>query len=363
LLRGIILSVFFFSLQYIAVAQSRFDSLDFSDVDSFVLSVKYDNDIGKLSRELTTPYAEDVYKLRAIFKWITNNIEYDYRFINSGKELTAPDCDFDKETEDECIQKVRVWENNTIRKTLQRKKTIAEGYAKLFKKLCDINYIQCEVVSGYARTRPYQIGNNMPVNHTWNAVMIDADWYYLDITWAAGYCPEDEETGRLLKYVKDFTNYYWLSTFPRFSRNHYPKKGNFVEPTNLTKEQFFLKPFYYSAEVLENITEYAPSTGVLKVKKGDTIHFKFDYKQEINLLQVNSNIFRNPALWTTIQISKRKTKLVRDTWAEKKQQYIPFKKEGTLYEFDYPVTDNSMYYVELVFDYKQAVRYRIRVEN
>jgi len=357
----IILLSFLLLLRSAVTAQAAIDSLNFTEVDNYVLTVRYENNLEKLSEDLTSLYTDDVFKLRAIFKWITNNIEYDYRFINSGKELKVPDCE--NETEQDCIAITREWENNYLKKILLRKKAVADGYAKLFKKLCDLNYIQCEVITGYARTKPYQVGNTMPVNHSWNAVMIDANWFYADAAWAAGYCPEDEETGRLLKFVKDYKDYYWLSSFNRFSRNHYPKKGNFTEPTNLTKEQFFMKPFYYSVEVLENLDEDVPSTGVIKVKKGDTIHFKFDYAQDIKLLQINSNVFRNPSLWTTVQVSKKKTKMVRDTWAEKKQQYISFKKKGNTYEFDYTVTENSLYYLELAFDYKPAIRYRIRVEN
>ena len=355
----LLLSFFVTSLQYIVVAQPKNIVLDFSDVDSFVLSVKYENDINKLSNDLTSPYAEDIYKVRAILKWIANNIEYDYRFINSGKEIVMPEC----EEEEDCILKTRIWENNYLKRILTRKRAVADGYAKLFKKLCDLNYIQCELIVGYARTKPYQIGNNMGVNHTWNAVMLDADWYYLDVTWAAGYCPEDDETGKLLKYVKNFTNYYWLSSFDRFSKNHYPKKGYFVEPTHLTKEQFFMMPHYFSPEILENIDEDVPATGVLKVQKGETIHFKFNYKKDIKQIQINTNIFRNPSLWTTVQVSRKRTKIIRDTWAEKKQQYIPFSKEENAYSFDYAVKENSLYYLELIFDNKQAIRYRIRVEN
>ena len=357
----IILISAFVLLQYKVAAQTKPDLLNFSEVDSFVLTVKYDNDIIKLANTLAAPYPEDIYKVRAFFKWITNNIEYDYRFINSGRELKIPECE--NETENDCIIKTREWEDNYLKKILFRKKAIADGYSKLFKKLCDLNYIQSEVITGYARTKPYQIGNNMSVNHSWNAVMIDINWYYLDITWAAGFCAEDDESGKLLKYVKEFKNYYWLSSFDRFSRNHYPKKGNFVEPIKLTKEQFFMKPHYYSSEILENITEDVPATGILKVKKGDIIHFKFDYGQDIKLLQINSNIFRNPSLWTTVQVSRKKTKTVKDTWAEKKQQYISFKKKGNTYEFDYTVNEISLYYLELAFDNKPAIRYKVRVEN
>jgi hypothetical protein len=99
------------------------------------------------------------------------------------------------------------------------------------------------------------------------------------------------------------------------------------------------------------------------VSKNDTIHFAFAYRKPIGQIQLNSNIFRNPTLWVPVAVSKRKTKMVKDAWAEKKQVYIPFSRKGDLYEFDYVVTDNSLYYLELIFDYKQAIRYRVRTDK
>ncbi|MBS1734195.1 MAG: hypothetical protein JST02_12945 [Bacteroidetes bacterium] len=347
------------SLQICSAAQQEFISHDFSRVDSFVTSIKYQDDFSKLINDLTQPFPDDIDKIRAIFRWITNNISFDYRFVNQGRELNKPDCF----GENDCPEQMMQWENNYLRKILRTQKAIAEGYSKLFKKMCDFCYIQCEAIPGYARTKPYQVGNNMGVNHWWDAVLIDRTWYYLDPTWAAGYCTEDEETGMLLRYVKDYKEYYWLQTFEPFSRNHYPQNGKWVEKPSITKEQFFNRPHYFSVETLANIREHTPLTGVIKLKKGDSIHFDFDYEKDIGLIQVNSNIFRNPPLWTTINTGRRKTKLVRDTWAEKKQQYILFTRNGNNYQFDFVVKDNSLYYLELVFDYKPAIRYRVRVEN
>ena len=356
--RCFILLLLLIVLQSNVAAQDNYHSNDFAAVDSFVLTIKYENDIVKLANDLTLPFPEDINKARAIFKWITNNIAFDYRFVNRGKEIIRPDCD----GQDDCPSLWIRWENDYLRRILKTKKAVAEGYAKLFKKLCDLCYVQAETIPGYARTKPYQVGNNMGLNHYWNAVLIDTSWFYVDATWAAGYCPEDEETGALLRFVKEYKDYYWLQPFDKFSRNHYPQTGKWVEKPLITKEQFFNRPHYFSVEVLENLVEESPRTGVLKVKKGDTIHFKFSYTKDIKLLQINSNIFRNPSLWTTITV-KRKTKTVRDTWAEKKQVYIPFKKDGDIYQFDYIVKENSLYYLELVFDYKPAIRYRVRVEN
>jgi hypothetical protein len=357
--RNYILLLIFFSVVGSAHAQKTTTKPDFAKVDSFVLAIKYENDYIKLARDLTNPFPEDMNKVRAIFKWITNNISYDYRFINSGREITIPDC----EGRYDCNEIIRSWENDYIKKILRTRRAIADGYAKLFQKLCEISHIQTELIPGYFRTKPYQIGNKISVNHTWNAVFIDTAWYFIDLTRASGYCIENEETDKLVKFVKEYQEYYWLTPFYRLARNHYPKNGFWGEQYHIAAVDFFNKPHYYSTEVLENISEEEPATGILSVKKDDSIHFCFRYNKDIKLIQVNTNNFRNPSLWTTINVSKSKTKLVRDTWAEKKQVYIPFKKTGNTYSFDFPVKDNSLYYLELIFDYKKAIRYKVNVHK
>lgn len=338
-------------------AQNRFDTLNYREVDSFVLSIRYENDYMKLARDLTSRFPDDIYKIRAIFKWITNNISFDYRFVNSGKEIQLPEC----AEKYDCTEILRSWENDYIKKVLRNKRAVADGYARLFQKLCEIVHIQCEIIPGYLRSKPYQIGSKISANHTWNAVLVDTTWYFLDVTLASGYCVENEETDKLIKFTKDFQNYYWLTPFARMARNHYPKNGYWGEQNNLSLSTFFNKPHYYSIDVLDNIYNEQPDSGMLTVKKDDTIHFSFNYRKDIKVIQLNSNNFRNPSLWTTIQVSKYKTKTVRDTWAEKKQVYIPFKKTGKLYTFDYIVKDISLYYLELMIDYKKAMRFKVFV--
>lgn len=338
-------------------AQPDFYEVDFAAVDSFVLSVKYEQDYLKLAHDLTANYPQDIYKLRAIVKWICNNIAFDYRFINSEKEIQPPECGNDYD----CNEVTQAWENNYIKRILRTRRAVADGYSRLLQKLCEISHIQSEIIPGYLRTKPYQIGNKISVNHSWNAVYLDTAWFFVDVTLTAGYCIESEETGKLLKFVKDFRKYYWLSSFARFSRTHFPKNSYWGEQNNMTAAIFFNRPHYYSAEILENISQESPMEGMLSVKKNDTLHFSFNYKKEIRFIQVNSNNFRNPPLWTSVPVSKKKTKLVRDTWAEKKQQYIPFKKQGDRYSFDYVAKDLSLYYLELVFDYKKAIRYKISI--
>lgn len=346
----------FLSSPPICFAQENVHSADFTNVDSIITTIKYENDYIKLAKDLGSPFKRDLDKTRAIFKWITNNIAFDYKAVNSGKEINPPEC----EEEYNCVDIVRSWENNYLKRVLKTKKAVAEGYCRLFQKLCELNHIQSELIPGYARTKPYQIGNKMSASHTWNAVFLDTSWYFLDVTWAAGYCPENDD-GLLIRFVREFQPYYWLNDFGRFSRNHYPKNLYWGQQHNVSLETFFNRPHYYSADILENISSETPETGMLSARKGDSIIFSFNYKKDIRFIQVNSNNFRNPSLWMTVPVSKKRTKLVRDTWAEKKQVYIPFEKHGSHYRFSYAIKDNSLYYIELVFDYKKAIRYKINV--
>ncbi len=339
-------------------AQQPKSNADFSQVDSFSRTVKYKNDIYKLTNELTKPYPEQLLKTRAIFIWITHNIRYDYKFYNKGKEIKIPKC----KSEKNCDQLLAEWENKYLKKIIKKGKGICDGYARLFKKMCDIADIKSEIISGYTRTKPYQVGNTGNINHSWNAVLLDSTYYLLDATWAAGICTENEETEKLINFQKQFDDYYWLTPFSDFIRNHYPENGKWVLVPNYTKEKFAANP-YYSPDVISKIKLVAPESGVISTKKNDTIHFKFNYSGYFQYLQINSNIFRNPQIWQWENITKRKKILKEDTLALKKQRYIPYKLNGDSYEFDYIVTENSLYYIDILFDYRRVMRFKVNISK
>src|SRR5215208_25841 len=77
---------------FLLFSQQPKTTIDFTKVDSLSRTVKYKRDIYRLTKELTSPYTEQVFKVRAIFIWITDNIRYDYKFVNRGKEIKLPEC-------------------------------------------------------------------------------------------------------------------------------------------------------------------------------------------------------------------------------------------------------------------------------
>jgi hypothetical protein len=326
-------------------------------VDSLVKTIKYKKDLFSLTKDLTGNYSEQVYIARAIFKWITENIKYDYKYYNryyyKGKEPKTYKC---KDNED-CAAKRIVWETKYIKKVLRKRKAVCQGYSMLFKKMCDFAGLKSEIVTGYVRTEYYQVGTAGTLDHVWNAVWIDSAYYLLDATWASGGCSKNGD-GKLLSFHKRYNKYYWLTEPADFARNHFPEKNKWTLLHNYTKDSFSLNPYYASDEI-DNIRLIQPVTGVVNSKKGDTIHFKIDYGGNIKNLQINSNIFQNPPLWDFEDPTIRNAVLKIDTIAQKKQQYVKYKQDGTLLEFDYVVSDNSLYYLDIMFDRRRVMRFKV----
>lgn len=57
-------------------------------------------------------------------------------------------------------------------------KAICEGYSKAFLLLCNRAGIDCTIVTGTALS-----DSGESVSHMWNMVMVDGDWYHIDLTW------------------------------------------------------------------------------------------------------------------------------------------------------------------------------------
>lgn len=166
--------------------------------------------------------------------------------------------------------------------------------------------------------------------------------------------------GKLLFFEKNFNDYYWLTPPKDFVRDHYPKDSTWTLIPNYIKENFAANPYYKSSE-LNYLKLIMPKSGIINAKKGDTIRFKVDYLESFQDLQINSNIFRNPDIWITENVSKRKRIRRLDSLAIKMQQYIKYRRDGNIYEFEYVVTDNSLYYLDILFDRHRIMRFKVNI--
>ena len=66
---------------------------------------------------------------------------------------------------------------------------VCEGYSRAFMVLCQRLGIPCVLADGMARSRV----NETPGEHMWNYVLLEGDWYAVDVSWNDSYVPQMPE--------------------------------------------------------------------------------------------------------------------------------------------------------------------------
>src|SRR5215216_4450927 len=121
-----------FSIFFLLFACSSFSQkkgINFSYVDYKVRSVQATSP-DSLCYKLTSGYTTDIEKLRSIFRWITENIDYrtkNYSFYKKGKQHSVT-----VELEDSVYESKPLNERIAI-DVLKKREAVCDGYARLFK--------------------------------------------------------------------------------------------------------------------------------------------------------------------------------------------------------------------------------------
>ena len=110
----------------------------------------WDTNTVALADEICADCDTDEEKVKAIYKWMTHNFEYDYE--------SEP-----------------IIQYFNVRKTIKTQKGICYDFAHLFAALCRGQKLSCYVVDGDKR-------DNAQYHHTWNRVYFNGSWWNLDIT-------------------------------------------------------------------------------------------------------------------------------------------------------------------------------------
>lgn len=250
----IIILLSFFSLIGCKVsAQTQsYDRVD-SIMRHYEEKIKSADDLYKVVYFIRNTFDADSLRLRASFIWVTENISYDIE----GFEKEDP-------------------RSSILSYVVKNKKAVCGGYAGLLKFFCDALNIESEIVYGIARTGKKDINisrYNLRSNHAWNAVKINNNWRLIDATWAAGTVDDTDE--EKLKYYKDYKEIYYFTPPERMIFNHFPDqfKHQYLKKA-VSKEMFKKWPLFTTYFIADSITEIYPDTCLIRVKVGDTVHFK-----------------------------------------------------------------------------------------
>jgi hypothetical protein len=242
---------------------------DFSRADS--VAALYANhslkDLTALADKLTRPFTSEEEKFRAIYKWVCDNIDFDYGLYvahTKGKLMNKKGAELHQ------------WNRQfTIRmfQTLRTKRrTVCTGYAYLVKELCQLAGIRCEMIDGYGRTAESNIRGTGVANHSWNAVRLHNKWYLCDATWSCG--AYNRATGQ---FEKRFSEAYFLPDPSLFARNHYPldtawmlmnKKPSLIE--------FLNRPLIYNQAFKYQVQNIYPEVFDVMAEKGQPVTFQWE---------------------------------------------------------------------------------------
>ena len=167
----------------------RFEPARFRDVDEYALRVpeKEAITIDGLGAYLSRPDWGQVERVRAIWRWMTANIDYDVSRNNYYAEETFRD-----------------------------RKGTCQGYVELFVLLARRAGITALEITGYTRGSGFRPGDRIRNDHAWNAVLIDSRWYLMDITQGAGIVSEG-------RYVRRYQEHFFLTPPGEFIYTNLPE--------------------------------------------------------------------------------------------------------------------------------------------
>lgn len=259
--------------------------INYAVLDRKVVSVKGEN-IDSLAKQLAALGSTDKEKVRVIFRWITENINYNVRIYNRNK---IDPGNFYEEPEDTSAALPSL-NDRVAAKVLKRKIAFCDGYSRLFSALCSRAGIPSEVIHGYARINQNS-RERFGVNHSWNAVYLDSAWHLLDVTWASGFVSYDNE------YIRQYNDFYYLTAPADFFRDHYPEEIQWalMEAPPLYRE-FNQQPFRHSGYNKYSIISYSPQKGIIEATVGDTIHIELKTKKEITSPFVSESYQPDPSV-------------------------------------------------------------------
>lgn len=267
-----------------------FSHINFAKADS--IAARYPNhtlhDIKNLADKLTVPLSTPVEKFRAIYVWVSTNIQNDHKLFTKNKTKR------EKIKDPEALRNWNKEFSKQVFKVLVDKhKTVCTGYAYLIRELAFHAGIKAIIVDGYGRTAVANIGGNGVPNHSWNAVLLNDKWYVCDATWSSGAIDLTSKN-----FIKKLDLAYFLADPALFARNHYPLDTAQMFLTHKPSlDEFLNGPLTYTPIYTYNINTISPDRFIIHTTKNQPVHFTVTKNEKpVNIVLLQLLQFNKPTL-------------------------------------------------------------------
>jgi hypothetical protein len=248
----------------------------------------------------------------AIYHWITHHVTFDTRAFHHRRQA-----------------------NLTASWALSQRKTIAEGYAELFKAMCDIARIECVKIDGFAKAHPEFISAVDDDNrHSWNAVKIKNTWYYIDATWGAGYV-----SSGFRDFVQEYSDAWFFTKRQLFLLSHFPddKKWQLTDDP-INKSEFTHAPTVHTAAIVYQVVPTEGLRGRIRGKEGDC-------KRVVLLMGI-------PGAIQKAEVEVEGQRLPAEMY-----------KQGNVLSVDLPLPDDGSYPLRLYLNNAPAIGFKAEVSK
>ena len=288
-----------------------------------VKDIQYSS-VPQLASAITSGIDSDREKVEAIYYWVTNNIQYDYKLYLKIKEREKK-----KKPPRYTGAALAIKEDEMILTALRNGKGVCEHYALIFRGLCRKVGIKAEVVAGYGKTDPLKTKSS-GIKHAWNAVQLDYEWHLFDPTWGSGYVNKNNN------FVPNFNGDYAFTTPEAFAMNHFPKDMKWqLSQYRMDRTAYRSVPVIGPGYFRSEISDLTPKHNIIEAVQGDTILIQFNSPEEIGEIKCR-NIKSNEKVPTALSANGKQYKLTLNTEMMRSGNYSFYFKSMVL--FTYKIT-------------------------
>lgn len=187
-----------------------------------------------LAQRIDQTFAEDIDKVYAVYWWIANNTNYDFKALRDYNLI------FRKAVRQDRDNYLELKKQGVADFTVSNNYAVCAGYSNLFEVVCRELGISCKTVSGYSKINADQIGKPLgETDHAWNIVTLNGESFFVDSTWGSGHWNG--------KFVKEFDDFYFNTDPLYFAFKHYPEdQSDLLMEEPVQKEWFINKPIHYT---------------------------------------------------------------------------------------------------------------------
>jgi hypothetical protein len=298
--------IFLYLISLVAFSQNKSGYVD-TEIRMMQIPKSSVANIDDIATYVKSNFSTDNEKVRAVFYWITQTINYDVPAMNSNKLY---------DNEDQIIVEV-----------LKTKKGVCGHYATLFSRICNGAGIKTVIVYGITK----QNGKIDKASHAWNVCFLDGKWQIIDPTWGSGetingnyvrklndvYFLQSPEKSILERFPFDpiwqlLNNPYSFDDFVigKYSADKSKSPVNFNDSISAYEKQ---TEFERKCALIQRIESYNPINSLI-------LKFLNHQKSDISVFQYNHSVemYNNATASLTIAIND-----INDFIAYRNKQFIP----------------------------------------